>query len=148
MPLDGSIIPSNIRNSVVLPAPLGPSSRNRAGGNGQADPIDGAVSPKSLTRFLASTASISLAVDVEGWRTTEIPAKMSAHAVKGRRVLKSQSLEEAIRAEAARLGFASCGFARADAADGAGLELSAGLKPAITGRWSGWRSGRTTVSPR
>ena len=34
-----------------------------------------------------------------------------------------QSLEEAIRAEAVRLGFAACGFTRADAADHAGSQL-------------------------
>ena len=34
-----------------------------------------------------------------------------------------QSLEEAIRAEAARLGFVACGFTRADAADQAGSQL-------------------------
>ena len=34
-----------------------------------------------------------------------------------------QRLKEAIRAEAAQLGFAACGFARADAAADAGLEL-------------------------
>jgi epoxyqueuosine reductase len=39
------------------------------------------------------------------------------------RVDRAQSIEEAIRAKAAELGFVACGFARADAADGAGLEL-------------------------
>ena len=34
-----------------------------------------------------------------------------------------QSLEEAIKAEAARLGFVACGFARVDSVEGAGLEL-------------------------
>lgn len=34
-----------------------------------------------------------------------------------------QSLEEAIRAKAAELGFVACGFARADAADAAGAEI-------------------------
>jgi epoxyqueuosine reductase len=43
-----------------------------------------------------------------------------------RSVHKSQSLEEAIRAKAAELGFVACGFARADAADAAGVEI---------GRW-------------
>jgi len=38
-------------------------------------------------------------------------------------VSDSASLKEAIRDEAARLGFASCGFARADAVPGAGEEL-------------------------
>ena len=36
---------------------------------------------------------------------------------------KGQSLEEAIRAKAAELGFSSCGFAPADAADAAGIDL-------------------------
>ena len=36
---------------------------------------------------------------------------------------KGQRLEEAIRARAAELGFVACGFARADAADEAGLDL-------------------------
>ena len=35
----------------------------------------------------------------------------------------NESLAEAIRAEARRLGFVACGFARADAADAAGLDL-------------------------
>jgi epoxyqueuosine reductase len=38
-------------------------------------------------------------------------------------VATNESLEEAIRAEAARLGFSACGFTRADSADGAGAEL-------------------------
>ncbi|HYX46352.1 MAG TPA: tRNA epoxyqueuosine(34) reductase QueG [Sphingomicrobium sp.] len=36
---------------------------------------------------------------------------------------KGQSLEEAIRAKAAELGFSACGFARADSVDSAGLDL-------------------------
>jgi epoxyqueuosine reductase len=38
-------------------------------------------------------------------------------------VHKGQSLEEAIRTKAAELAFSACGFARADAADGAGLDV-------------------------
>jgi len=38
-------------------------------------------------------------------------------------VHRGQSLEEAIRAKAAELGFSTCGFARADAADAAGVDL-------------------------
>jgi epoxyqueuosine reductase len=38
-------------------------------------------------------------------------------------VANNESLEEAIRVEAERLGFVACGFTRADAADEAGLEL-------------------------
>ena len=41
---------------------------------------------------------------------------------------KAQSLEEAIRAKAAELGFAQCGFARADAADAAGFDLKRWLE--------------------
>ena len=40
----------------------------------------------------------------------------------------SQSLEEAIRAEAAQLGFVACGFTRADAADAAGINLTRWLE--------------------
>jgi epoxyqueuosine reductase len=43
-------------------------------------------------------------------------------------VIRGQSLEEAIRAEAERLGFIACGFTRADAADTAGLELRSWLE--------------------
>jgi len=42
-------------------------------------------------------------------------------------VHKGQSLENAIRAKAAELGFAACRFARADAADAAGVDLRAWL---------------------
>jgi epoxyqueuosine reductase len=38
-------------------------------------------------------------------------------------VATNESLEEAIRTEAKRLGFVACGFTRADAADSAGLDL-------------------------
>ena len=41
---------------------------------------------------------------------------------------KSQSLEEAIRAKAGELGFTACGFARADAADAAGLDIKRWLE--------------------
>jgi epoxyqueuosine reductase len=43
-------------------------------------------------------------------------------------VHKSQSLEEAIRAKAGELGFAACGFARADAADAAGHDIKRWLE--------------------
>jgi len=43
-------------------------------------------------------------------------------------VANNESLEEAIRAEAARLGFVACGFARADSADGAGIGLKRWLE--------------------
>ena len=36
---------------------------------------------------------------------------------------RSQSLKEAIRSEAERLGFVACGFARADATGEAGVDL-------------------------
>ena len=41
---------------------------------------------------------------------------------------KGQSLEEAIRAKAAELGFVACGFTRADGADAAGADLSQWLE--------------------
>ena len=45
-----------------------------------------------------------------------------------RSVHKVQSLEEAIRAEAERLGFTACGFARSDASDAAGPDLRGWLE--------------------
>src|SRR3954452_12937676 len=59
-----------------------------------------------------------------------------------------QSLEEAIRGEAARLGFFACGFARADAADAAGLELRRWLEAGHHGTM-GWMEARAhhRVSP-
>ena len=61
---------------------------------------------------------------------------------------KAQSLEEAIRAKAAELGFAACGFTRADAADGAGLELRRWLDAGHHGTM-GWMEERAhhRVSP-
>jgi epoxyqueuosine reductase len=63
-------------------------------------------------------------------------------------VHKSQSLEEAIRSEAARLGFAACGFTRADAADEAGLDLRRWLDAGNHGTM-GWMETRAhhRVSP-
>jgi len=60
-----------------------------------------------------------------------------------------QSLEEAIRSEAARLGFVACGFARADAADAAGLDLKRWLEAGRHGTM-GWMEERAhhRVSPR
>ena len=61
---------------------------------------------------------------------------------------KSQSPEEAIRSEARRLGFAACGFARADGADSAGLELKRWLEAGHHGSM-GWMEARAhhRVSP-
>ena len=61
---------------------------------------------------------------------------------------KGQTLEEAIRAEARRLGFVACGFTRADAADGAGLELREWLEAGRHGSM-GWMEERAhhRVSP-
>jgi epoxyqueuosine reductase len=63
-------------------------------------------------------------------------------------VHKGQSLEEAIRAEAGRLGFAVCGFTRADAADTAGLDLRRWLEAGHHGTM-GWMEARAhhRVSP-
>src|SRR5690348_5636889 len=60
----------------------------------------------------------------------------------------SQSLEEAIRAEAKGLGFVACGFARADSADAAGLELKRWLEAGNHGTM-GWMEARAhhRVSP-
>ena len=62
---------------------------------------------------------------------------------------KGQRLEEAIRTEAARLGFAACGFARADAADEAGLDLERWLEAGHHGTM-GWMEARAhhRVSPQ
>ena len=59
-----------------------------------------------------------------------------------------ESLEEAIRSEAKRLGFVACGFTRADAADGAGLEIMRWLEAGHHGTM-GWMEGRAhhRVSP-
>ena len=63
-------------------------------------------------------------------------------------VHKSQSLEEAIRREAARLGFAACGFTRANAADASGLDLKRWLEAGHHGTM-GWMEERAhhRVSP-
>ena len=60
----------------------------------------------------------------------------------------SQSLEEAIRSEAKRLGFAACGFARADAADAAGLDVRRWIEAGHHGTM-GWMEERAhhRVSP-
>src|SRR6476659_5768305 len=60
----------------------------------------------------------------------------------------AQSLEEAIRAKAHELGFVACGFARADAADSAGLELRRWLEAGHHGTM-GWMEVRAhhRVSP-
>jgi epoxyqueuosine reductase len=65
-----------------------------------------------------------------------------------RAVDKAQSLEEAIRAKAAELGFVACAFARADAADDAGLELRRWLEAGNHGSM-GWMEERAhhRVSP-
>jgi epoxyqueuosine reductase len=59
-----------------------------------------------------------------------------------------QSLEEAIRGEATRLGFVACGFAQADAAEPAGLELKQWLEAGHHGTM-GWMEERAhhRVSP-
>jgi epoxyqueuosine reductase len=69
--------------------------------------------------------------------------------VYSRAVHKGQSLEEAIRAEADRLGFAACGFTRADSADAAGLGLRRWLDAGRHGTM-GWMESRADqrASPR
>jgi len=63
-------------------------------------------------------------------------------------VNRGQSLEEAIRSEAERLGFAACGFTRADAADAAGLEIRRWIEAGHHGTM-GWMETRAhhRVSP-
>src|SRR6185503_12081204 len=63
-------------------------------------------------------------------------------------VNRTQSLEEAISAKAGELGFVACGFARADAADAAGLELRRWLEAGHHGSM-GWMEARAhhRVSP-
>jgi epoxyqueuosine reductase len=64
-------------------------------------------------------------------------------------VIRGQSLEEAIRAEAGRLGFVACGFTSAAAADSAGLDLRCWLQAGHHGTM-GWMEARAhhRVSPR
>jgi len=63
-------------------------------------------------------------------------------------VANNESLEEAISAEARRLGFVACGFTRADAANAAGLELKRWLEAGHHGTM-GWMEERAhhRVSP-
>jgi len=63
-------------------------------------------------------------------------------------VANNESLAEAIRAEAERLGFCTCGFARADAADAAGIDLRRWLEAGHHGTM-GWMEARADqrVSP-
>jgi epoxyqueuosine reductase len=56
-------------------------------------------------------------------------------------VATNESLEEAIKSEALRLGFSTCGFARADAADDAGRGLRAWLEAGHHGTM-GWMEAR------
>ena len=60
----------------------------------------------------------------------------------------NESLEEAIRSEAGRLGFCACGFTHADAADAAGLDLKRWLEAGHHGTM-GWMETRAhhRVSP-
>src|SRR5438270_2469931 len=66
-----------------------------------------------------------------------------------RAVHKGQSLEEAIRSKARELGFVACGFTRADATDGAGLDLKRWLEAGHHGTM-GWMETRAhhRVSPQ
>jgi epoxyqueuosine reductase len=63
-------------------------------------------------------------------------------------VATNESLEEAIRTEATRLGFAACGFTGAEAADAAGLDLRRWLEAGHHGTM-GWMEARAhhRVSP-
>jgi hypothetical protein len=63
-------------------------------------------------------------------------------------VHRGQSLEEAIRSEAGRLGFCACGFTRADTVDAAGLDVERWLEAGHHGTM-GWMEERAhhRVSP-
>jgi epoxyqueuosine reductase len=63
-------------------------------------------------------------------------------------VITGQSLEEAIRAESARLGFCACGFTTAGAADAAGIEIARWIEAGHHGTM-GWMESRAhhRVSP-
>jgi epoxyqueuosine reductase len=63
-------------------------------------------------------------------------------------VINGQSLEEAIRAKSGELGFAACGFARADAADAAGIDFARWIEAGHHGTM-GWMEARAhhRVSP-
>jgi epoxyqueuosine reductase len=54
---------------------------------------------------------------------------------------RGQSLEEAIRSEASRLGFVACGFASANSAEAAGLDLRRWLEAGRHGTM-GWMQER------
>jgi epoxyqueuosine reductase len=62
--------------------------------------------------------------------------------------MTGQSLEEAIRAESARLGFCACGFTTAGAADAAGIEIARWIEAGHHGTM-GWMESRAhhRVSP-
>ena len=62
---------------------------------------------------------------------------------------KSLTLKDAIQAEAERLGFVACGFAHADAAQAAGLDLRSWLAAGHQGTM-GWMETRADqrVSPK
>ena len=123
-------------------------------GTARLTPSTARVSPKSLTRSVASTASLGQSVraePVEALLFLEKHAafdKLGADGVGAPAWLPTQSLEEAIKSEAARLGFAACGFARANAADDAGLELERWLEAGHHGTM-GWMETRAhhRVSP-
>jgi epoxyqueuosine reductase len=63
-------------------------------------------------------------------------------------VITGQSLEEAIRAESARIGFCACGFTTAGAADAAGIEIARWIEAGHHGTM-GWMESRAhhRVSP-
>ena len=56
-------------------------------------------------------------------------------------MINGQSLEEAIRTQSRALGFSACGFARADAADAAGLDIQRWIEAGHHGTM-GWMEAR------
>src|SRR3954447_7094764 len=119
-------------------------------------PSTARVSPKSLTRFTASTAGSLSIRSCSACRSTVFPLRFKGRpsTSSGRTgseppVDRGQSLEEAIREEAERIGFPACGFASADSADAAGLDLRRWLEAGRHGTM-GWMETRADqrVSPR
>ena len=119
-------------------------AEDRAGGHGEADAVDGARLAEILDQIDGldgeRARSIRLARPVEALKFLR---KSDANGVEAKPMIRGQSLEEAIRAQAERLGFVACGFTRADAADAAGLELKRWLEAGRHGTM-GWMEERAT----
>ena len=124
-------------------------AEDRAGRDVQADAVDGAL----LGEVLDQVPRLDRAIRWSSFAARPVEALLFLTEClgmgdMGAPVDKSQTLKEAIRAEAERLGFAACGFARADAADAAGLDVRRWLEAGHHGTM-GWMEARADhrVSP-